>query len=141
MQNSRYDAYGEKTGGTGDIANKYLFAGEQYDSDLGDYYLRARYYSTDVGRFIRRDDWEGRRDEPLTLHRYIYANSNPTNGIDPTGWFTYSIADTAAAEAIRNDLIKQELLFAGRFIDDVFLAEQFKILLMYLLNFLSQILH
>ncbi|UBF29493.1 hypothetical protein K9N68_06825 [Kovacikia minuta CCNUW1] len=97
-----------------------MFAGEQYDSNLGDYYLRARYYSSDTGRFTRRDDFEGRRDEPLTLHRYIYTNSNPANGIDPTGWFTYSIADTAAAEAIRNDLIKQELLFAGRFIDDVF---------------------
>jgi RHS repeat-associated protein len=39
--------------------NKYLFAGEQYDSNLSDYYLRARYYDTNSGRFTRRDTYEG----------------------------------------------------------------------------------
>ena len=48
--NSRYEAFGTKTSGTGDVANKYLFAGEQYDSNLGDYYLRARYYDREAGR-------------------------------------------------------------------------------------------
>ena len=84
--NSRYEAFGAKTEGTGAVGNKYLFAGEQYDSNLGDYYLRARYYDTDTGRFTRRDTYEGRLNEPLSLHKYGYAHNNPVNLIDPSGF-------------------------------------------------------
>ena len=70
--------------------NKYLFAGEQYDSNLSDYYLRARYYDTSSGRFTRRDTYEGSLDDPLTLHKYIYANANPVSFIDPTGLSAFS---------------------------------------------------
>jgi RHS repeat-associated protein len=31
------------------------YRGEQYDSDLGLYYLRARYYNPATGRFLSRD--------------------------------------------------------------------------------------
>jgi RHS repeat-associated protein len=88
VSTSRYDVFGEKTGGTGDVTNKYLFAGEQYDSNLGDYYLRARYYDSEIGRFTRRDIYEGNLEEPLTLNKYTYTLNNPINGIDPTGFFT-----------------------------------------------------
>ncbi|KYC34733.1 hypothetical protein WA1_49275 [Scytonema hofmannii PCC 7110] len=83
-----YEAYGELLNSTGSVSNKYMFAGEQYDSNLGDYYLRQRYYDTETGRFTRRDDYEGRLGEPQTLHKYVYAHDNPVNGIDPTGLFT-----------------------------------------------------
>nr|WP_249071231.1 hypothetical protein [Argonema antarcticum] len=36
-----------------------MFAGEQFDENLGDYYLRERFYDTDTGRFTRRDTFEG----------------------------------------------------------------------------------
>jgi RHS repeat-associated protein len=90
IDTSRYDAFGKKEGGTGDVDNKYLFAGEQYDEDLSDYYLRARYYDTNSGRFTRRDTYEGSLDDPLTLHKYIYANANPVSFIDPTGLSAFS---------------------------------------------------
>jgi RHS repeat-associated protein len=106
QHHSRYDAFGEKIGGTGDIANKYLFAGEQYDSNLGDYYLRARYYNADSGRFTRRDDFEGGLGVPLTLHKYIYAGGNPVNGVDPSGFYTQ--ADGYAVEDAVEDLYRQE---------------------------------
>ena len=32
-----------------------FYRGEQYDSDLGLYYLRARYYNPVTGRFLSRD--------------------------------------------------------------------------------------
>jgi len=89
IDTSRYEAYGEEINGTGSVANKYLFAGEQYDQNLGDYYLRARYYDTDSGRFTRRDVYEGSLSNPLTLHKYIYANANPVNFTDPTGFITF----------------------------------------------------
>ncbi len=51
-----YEAYGELISSTGGVDNKYLFAGEQFDEALGDYYNRARYYDVETGRFTRRDD-------------------------------------------------------------------------------------
>ena len=40
-----YDAFGNKINSTGTTPNNYLYRGEQFDSDLGLYYLRARYYN------------------------------------------------------------------------------------------------
>lgn len=107
--NSRYDAFGTKTGETGTVDNKYLFAGEQYDSNLGDYYLRARYYDSDSGRFTRLDTYEGRLDEPLTLHKYLYAYNNPVNLIDPTGLTPTDDGDWVHEE------ISKDFLRGGRF--------------------------
>jgi RHS repeat-associated protein len=72
----------------GTIANKYLFAGEQFDSSLGDYYLRDRFYDVGAGRFLRRDVYEGSLDDPLSLHKYTYAHSNPVIYTDPSGFIT-----------------------------------------------------
>ncbi|WP_416309800.1 RHS repeat domain-containing protein [Spirulina sp. 06S082] len=83
-----YDAYGTLINSSGTTVNSYLFAGEQYDPNLDQYYLRQRYYDPKVGRFTRRDTYEGRLDEPVTLHKYLYANANPVNVIDPSGLFS-----------------------------------------------------
>ncbi|MBP0030536.1 RHS repeat-associated core domain-containing protein, partial [Roseofilum sp. Guam] len=83
-----YDAYGNLVERVGSSENDYLFAGEQFDEQLGQYYLRQRYYDTATGRFTRRDTYEGRLNEPITLHKYLYAHGNPVNGIDPTGFST-----------------------------------------------------
>ena len=39
-----YDSFGNLISSTGTTATNYLYRGEQYDSDLGIYYLRARYW-------------------------------------------------------------------------------------------------
>ncbi len=83
-----YEAFGELIDSTGDVENNYLFAGEQFDGDLEQYYLRDRYYDQNVGRFLRRDTYEGRLNEPITLHKYLYANANPVYYTDPTGLFS-----------------------------------------------------
>src|SRR5208337_1387713 len=57
----------------------------QFDPDLGLYYLRARYYNPATGRFLSRDPKEGWIDDPATLHKYLYANGDPVNALDPTG--------------------------------------------------------
>jgi RHS repeat-associated protein len=64
----------------------YLYRGEQYDTDLGLYYLRARYLSPLTGRFLTTDLAEGAIDDPVTLNRYLYADADPVNRMDPTGW-------------------------------------------------------
>jgi RHS repeat-associated protein len=88
VSSSRYDAFGNSIAQTGSVSNKYLFTGEQFDSNLGDYYLRQRFYDPSSGRFTKQDSYGGRLQEPLTLHKYLYADSNPVGGIDPTGLFS-----------------------------------------------------
>jgi RHS repeat-associated protein len=80
-----YDAFGNDVYHTGSTPNNYLYRGEQYDSDLGLYYLRARYYNPATGRFVERDPLDGYISIPVTLHKYLYASGNPVNRIDPSG--------------------------------------------------------
>jgi RHS repeat-associated protein len=80
-----YDAFGNLLGSPGPTPNNYLYRGEQYDQDLGLYYLRARYYNPQTGRFLSRDPEDGNPTDPASLHKYLYANGDPINGIDPMG--------------------------------------------------------
>lgn len=80
-----YDAYGDRLEFTGTTVNPYLFAGEQFDPNLGEYYLRARYYNPELGRFTARDPFEGFLTEPLSLAKYPYVHGNPVNATDPSG--------------------------------------------------------
>jgi RHS repeat-associated protein len=80
-----YDAFGNDVYHTGTTPNNYLYRGEQYDSDLGLYYLRARYYNPTTGRFMSRDAEDGVPTDPASLHKYIYAGGDPLGAIDPTG--------------------------------------------------------
>jgi len=72
--------------------NTRLFAGQEYDPDLGFYYLRARSLNTATGRFLTQDIYEGDIEQPASLHKYMYAQNNPVNKFDPTGKFAVNIA-------------------------------------------------
>ena len=80
-----YEAFGELLESDGTTDNNYLYTGEQYDGELDNYYLRARYYNQSVGRFTQQDTYQGRMPEPETLHKYMYTHADPINNIDPSG--------------------------------------------------------
>ncbi|MCG8313491.1 MAG: putative Ig domain-containing protein [Pseudomonadales bacterium] len=80
-----YAAYGELLDHQGSSDNEYLFAGEQLDSGSGQYYLRARYYNPEEGRFTQVDPFQGDDQNPLTLHDYEYSGNNPILYTDPSG--------------------------------------------------------
>jgi RHS repeat-associated protein len=80
-----YDAWGNPVNTTGSTPNVYLYRGEQYDSDLSFYYLRARYLNPLMGKFLSKDPAEGVATDPNTLHRYLYASADPVNRTDPAG--------------------------------------------------------
>ena len=83
-----YSAFGEmasRTPSTGGTANPFLFNAQQFDVASGDYYLRARYYDQSNGRFISQDPYGGDSQDPVSLHRYLYANVDPLNYVDPSG--------------------------------------------------------
>ena len=62
-----YDAYGALIDSTGVTENHNLFTGEQFDNSLNNYYLRARYYDSSVGRFTIMDTWMGNNYRPSSL--------------------------------------------------------------------------
>ena len=82
-----YDAFGVTLASSGSTANNYLYTGEQHDPNVGFYYLRARYLNESVGRLTSEDPFPGIEQDPLLLHRYLYAKANPVLFIDPSGMF------------------------------------------------------
>ncbi len=80
-----YDAFGVLITSTGTTANFYKYSGEQFDPNLGFYYLRSRYLNPNTGRFWTRDLFEGNRQEPRSLHKYVYAVNDPVDNVDPLG--------------------------------------------------------
>jgi len=84
-----YDAFGNEISSTGSTPNEMLYRGEQFDPDLGLYYLRARYYNPLTGRFVSRDPKEQCSCEggsgSFSLNKYLYASTDPVDRIDPSG--------------------------------------------------------
>ncbi|MGH9590574.1 MAG: RHS repeat-associated core domain-containing protein, partial [Terracidiphilus sp.] len=83
-----YDAFGNLLTPMGPTPNEMLYRGEEFDPDLGLYYLRARYYNPLTGRFMSRDPrWfcDCSLQNPASQHAYLYASADPANRIDPSG--------------------------------------------------------
>jgi RHS repeat-associated protein len=62
------------------------YRGEEFDSFAKAYYLRARFYAPDIGRFMTMDSADGFADYPITQNMYIYSFADPVNYVDPTGY-------------------------------------------------------
>src|SRR6266545_5258982 len=93
-----YDAFRNPIQTTATTPNSYRFAGEHLDTNLGLYYLRARYYNAGTGRFWSRDTAEMNPDDPRELNRYVYTADNPVNATDPTGRGLYDYGLTTSEE-------------------------------------------
>jgi len=74
----------------GDSVNRRVFTGKEIDQNTGLIYFGARYYDPDTARFITQDTYLGEQGTPPSLHRYLYAYSNPTVYVDLEG---YSVLD------------------------------------------------
>jgi RHS repeat-associated protein len=72
--------WGDQTADTG-LVVRFRFAGREYDQRTGLYYMRARYYDPQMGRFLSED--------PIGiaggLNLYAYAEDEPVNQSDPLG--------------------------------------------------------
>ena len=122
-----YDAFGNLISSVGSTKNDFLFCGEQFDPVTGLYYLRARYMDTSTGRFISQDSYAGSISDPVSLHKYLYANANPVTYSDPSGY--KSVAEMAVVGAAIGALsgiivpngisIIQNLVTTGEFKSDI----------------------
>ncbi|MCV2885498.1 RHS repeat-associated core domain-containing protein [Aestuariibacter sp. AA17] len=105
-------SFGTLLNQAGSTDNDYLFTGEQYDSELDSYYLRARYYDQSVGRFTQMDEFEGVDTNPASLHKYFYGNGDPINNYDPSGYVT--LQNIGISLRINSILVKSSTSAIGR---------------------------
>ena len=73
-------------------ATEHHYTGKERDTESGNDYFGARYYSSAMGRFMS-PDWSGSASpvpyalfgDPQTLNLYSYMRNNPLGGTDPDG--------------------------------------------------------
>lgn len=105
-----YGTYGNLESHTGSSTTPFLYNGRDgVMTDLnGLYYLRTRYYSPELMRFINADIVKGTIANGETLNRYAYANGNPVSLIDPFGTSAEPGSETAWNDRIANYLKDSE---------------------------------
>jgi len=83
----KYDTYGKMTEHIGDSFVILGYNGRDgvVTDKNGLIYMRARYYSPDMRRFINADIISGEISDSTSLNRYSYVNGNPVSFVDPFG--------------------------------------------------------
>ena len=87
----RYTDFGETMiNGDNKAENEVCYTAGIYDQSTGLYYLNARYYDPEDGRFVTEDSYRGETNEPDTQNLYVYCANNPVNYVDPSGHLFFS---------------------------------------------------
>ncbi len=86
-----YLPFGTAMGVSG--SDKVTYAGEIKDDPAGLFYLFARYYDPETGRFLSLDPLLGSLYGPQTQNRYAYCANNPEIYTDPSGAIIETLFD------------------------------------------------
>lgn len=97
-----YQAYGN-TESTGFFVNSFAYTGAVIDDETGLYYMNARYYDTETGRFISQDTYRGEGE--AFWHLYLYCNGDPVNNTDPTGHASNTVYDDVLTSKSKGTII------------------------------------
>ncbi|NLW46279.1 MAG: hypothetical protein GXY86_02915, partial [Firmicutes bacterium] len=76
-----YLAFGTQYIKDGDFEELHSFTGKEFDPDTGLHYYNARWYDSELGRFVSEDP----AGDPNNPNLYSYTGNNPLTRIDPTG--------------------------------------------------------
>jgi len=101
-----YEPFGEMfaTECTETTENPFKFTGQYFDSEIEEYYLRARQYNPHIARFTSRDPVLGQFGRPLTLHRYLYCGSDPIDLVDVDGRWAFMVGASATGNITLADI-------------------------------------
>ncbi|MGC2404456.1 MAG: FG-GAP-like repeat-containing protein [Acidobacteriaceae bacterium] len=96
VEQQEYKPYGETYVSAGTATMPFAYDGERPDgtnATTGLYYVNARYYCPQIGRFLSADSVIDRPSTPQALHRYAFAGGNPIRYVDPSGhsWWDFVI--------------------------------------------------
>ncbi|MCQ2771938.1 MAG: RHS repeat-associated core domain-containing protein [Bacilli bacterium] len=73
--------------------NPFRYRSYYYDSDTNLYYLKSRYYDSEIGQFISPDDMEHLSMVNVTgINLYAYCQNNPVMNYDPDGHLFLELA-------------------------------------------------
>ena len=104
-----YDAYGKQISHTG---NSFIIFGyngrDGVITDVnGLLYMRSRYYSPELRRFVNADVLHGNISNSSSLNRYAYVNGNPVSFVDPFGLLGIDLFQSADVATNGFKLIKR----------------------------------
>lgn len=102
-----YDAYGRSSDSL--LQGNIGFINGYTDPVTGMVFLRTRWYSPEMARFIQVDRDNGSLFDTRTINRYVYSLNDPINRFDPLGQF--SLAEVNAAIGILSTLINTATRF------------------------------
>ena len=95
----RYDAFGVEIDKNPSDQNPFRYAGEYFDTETGNYYLRHRYYQPATGRFLSEDPVKD------GLNWYTFCGNNPVMFVDPYGLSAKSVMRQLARWVIANPAV------------------------------------
>jgi RHS repeat-associated protein len=81
-QTYTFDSFGNQTASSGSLTNSFQYTGREFDSEIGLYYNRARYYDPAAGRFLAEDPLGYGGDGS---NFYAYVGNSPTGFTDIFG--------------------------------------------------------
>jgi RHS repeat-associated protein len=125
-----YNPFGETLENSGPflMVTSFRFAGQYYDTETGQYYLRARQYDPYIGRFTTRDLIDGKFEEPMTLHKYLYCGNDPINKVDLMGRWSADIHNQLINEAfsgIFSSVERGSIERGSAYVDDEYSAKEY----------------
>lgn len=105
-----YEAWGPLRRHIGQSSNSFLFTGHELDEATDLYYAKGRYYFPELGRFLTEDPASGQILDPLSLHKYLYARSNPTRFVDPDGREAMEVTAGGQARVLNGQELQRILI-------------------------------
>ena len=115
-----YDTYGKLISRTG--TTKIIFGYNGRDGVVTDnnglIYMRARYYSPEMKRFINADIVAGGISNAITLNRFAYANGNPVSFVDPFGLWSLKSAWNGLKNWVKEEIVDPTVDFVKEKIVD-----------------------
>jgi RHS repeat-associated protein len=105
---TRYYPWGAVRWSSGASPTDYQFTGQQNVASIGLYFYNARWYDSQLGRFVQADTIVPNPGAPVSYDRFNYVRNNPLRYVDPTGHRTCTEEQAATGDETCDQNITEE---------------------------------